>query len=72
MNGGMAGDLIIKLKVEEDKYFRREGFDIYTEVPLNVSEAVLGTKIKAKTIHGLTKISIPSGTQHGSKIKLPG
>ena len=43
-NGGHSGDLIIKLKVKEDTYFKREKYDIYTELNLSVVKAVLGSE----------------------------
>lgn len=71
-NGGSAGDLLIKVSVKSDPYFRREGFDIYTDVPITISQAVLGTKIEVRTLSGSRTINVPIGTAHGAKVKLPG
>lgn len=51
-SGGATGDVLIRVNVKSDPYFRREDFDIYTTAYLNISEAVLGTKVNVKTIYG--------------------
>lgn len=65
-NGGQHGDLIIKLKVKEDSFFKRDGYNIYTEIKLSVVKAVLGTDIQIKTIDGEMKVRVPAGTSHGT------
>ena len=45
-NGGPAGDLIIEMKVEPSKIFRRKNFDLYVEVPISFKTAALGGKVK--------------------------
>ena len=71
-NGGSSGDVIIKISVKADNYFKRQGYDIITEIPISISQAVLGDDIEVKTIHGKKKVRVVSGTSHGSKIKIPG
>ncbi len=70
-NGGRSGDLIIKIKVKNDSYFRREGYNIYTEIPLNISQAVLGAELEVKTLIGKRKIHIKPGTAHGDQLRIP-
>ena len=60
----------MKVNVVPDSYFRRDGFDIYTDYYLNVSEAALGGNIKLKTLYGNIDLKIEKGTQDGSKKKL--
>jgi len=69
-NGGESGDLILKVHINPDSYYRREGFDIYTNVFLNISQAVLGTTIKVRTLYGPQTITVEKGTQNGDKLKL--
>jgi DnaJ-class molecular chaperone len=69
---GGDGDLIIKIRVSEHKYFRREGNDIYLEVPLRFTEATLGTKIDVPTLSGPTTVTIPPGSSSGRKLRLKG
>jgi len=71
INGGAQGDLIIKVAVKPDSFFRREGFDIYTDVPISISQAVLGAKIEVRTLGGNKTITVPAGTNHGMKLRLP-
>lgn len=71
-NGGQNGDLIIKVAVKSDPYFKRDDYDIYTELPLTISQAVLGIKLDVRTLNGKRTISVPPGTLHGSKLKLQG
>lgn len=71
-NGGQPGDLIIKVNVKTDNYFSREGYDITTTQFVTLSEAVLGTKIKVKTLTGEKDLDVTPGTSHGEKIKIRG
>lgn len=71
-NGGPSGDLIIKVNVKPDQFFQREGFDIVTSQLITPTEAVLGTKIKVRTLAGEREIEVKPGTQHGEMIKIKG
>jgi molecular chaperone DnaJ len=70
--GGPPGDLYIEIEVLPHPVFRREGDDIYVEVPITVPEAVLGAKIEVPTIDGMAMMRIPPGTQSGQKFRLKG
>ena len=71
-NGGPAGDLIITVSVRRHSIFERDGCNIFCEVPLTVSEAVLGAEIDVPTLDGekSVKYTIPEGTQHGTRFVL--
>ena len=71
-NGGANGDLYIEFIVEEHEYFVRDGADIYLEVPITISEAILGCKKSIPTIHGNVKVNIPAGTDSGDKQRIRG
>ena len=72
-NGGPAGDLIIEVRVKEDKVFTREGNDIYCEVPISFAEAALGAEIDIPVLGGKTeKYQIPESTQSGTSFTLKG
>lgn len=64
-NGGPAGDLIIVMKVEPSKIFKRKNFDLYVEVPISIKTATLGGKIKVPLVDDTIDYSIPEGTQSG-------
>ncbi len=64
-NGGPAGDLIVVMKVEPSKIFKRKKFDLYVEVPISFKTAALGGKVKVPLIDETIDYSIPEGTQSG-------
>lgn len=67
---GPPGDLMIKIRVKEDPYFKRDKFDIITDKYITVSEAILGGETTVKTLNGDVKVSINPGTQHNEKKRL--
>jgi len=70
--GGPAGDLILTVRVREHAKFRREGSTIYSDVTVNLAQAVLGANVKVETIDGPVNLRIPPGTQPGRKLRLKG
>lgn len=73
VRGGVNGDLIIEVRVKEDKIFERNGNNIYCEVPISFAEAALGADIDVPTLGGGTeKYKIPEGTQSGTSFTLRG
>lgn len=72
VNGGPNGDLIIRVSVKQDDVFEREGFDIYTEIPISYMQAALGDELMIPTIDGKVKYRIPAGTQNGDSFVLRG
>jgi DnaJ-class molecular chaperone len=68
-----GGNLKIILHIQEHPYFRREGNNIILEVPLSLSEAILGTKVDVPTLDG-TKLTVkvPAGTSSGARLRLRG
>ena len=69
-NGGPAGDLIIQISVKGHSFFERDGVNIYCDIPITVSEAVLGAEIEVPTLEGKHKFVIPEGTQTGTQFTL--
>ncbi len=72
INGGEAGDLYLEFHVKSHEYFEREGDDIYLEVPLTLTEALLGCKKIIPTINGNLKLTVPSGTSTNDKQRIKG
>ncbi|MCY3699830.1 MAG: molecular chaperone DnaJ [Gemmatimonadetes bacterium] len=71
--GGPPGDLIIKFQVDPDRFFTRDGLDLACEVPINVAQAILGSKVKVRTIGGnKVVLRIPPGTQSGTTFRIRG
>lgn len=71
-NGGPNGDIYINFTVKKHELFQREGKDLYLEVPLSVTEAVLGVTKKIPTIYKTEKFSFPAGTQNNQTIRIRG
>jgi len=71
-SGGPPGDLYIFVKVKEDKNFRREGMEIYSDLAVPYIDAVLGEEYSVKTIDGEVKIKIPSGSQPETVLRMKG
>ncbi len=71
-NGGSAGDLIIQIMVKPHPIFEREGYNIYCEVPLPVTDAILGAEIEIPTLKEKMKYNIPEGTQPGTEFTVRG
>lgn len=72
INGGPNGDLYLEFVVEKHEYYNRDGDDIYLKVPINVTEAVLGTKKEIPTLFGNVVLTIPEGTNTGDKQRIKG
>src|SRR5213593_5085557 len=67
------GDVVVMLQVEADRFFRRDGLDVIATVPINVAQAMLGSKIKVKTLDGRRVVlKIPPGTKPGQKFRIAG
>jgi molecular chaperone DnaJ len=70
--GGGAGDVIILIYAEPHELFKRDGSDIFMEVPVSFSEAALGSSIEVPTLKGKAEIKVPAGTQTGTIFKMRG
>jgi molecular chaperone DnaJ len=70
IGGGPAGDLYIITNVQPHPFFERRGDDLYTVVPITISEASLGAKVDVPTIDGRAQVRIPPGTNSGKKLRL--
>ena len=69
-NGGPAGDLVILVTVKKHNIFTRKGNNIYCDVPISVTEAILGADIEIPTLEGKETFTIPEGTQTGTDFVL--
>ncbi len=73
MNGGPPGDLYLRVDITSHPFFWRQGLDIHCRVPLNIEQAVKGTKIRVRTLSGKkAELKIPPGTGAGTKFRLKG
>lgn len=69
-NNGKRGDLLVKVKIVNNKDFRLVGADIYKEVSITPWQAALGTKLKIEAIDGEISLVIPKGTESGEKFTI--
>jgi molecular chaperone DnaJ len=70
--GRPAGNLLITVRVEPHRFFGRRGNDIHCEIPLNLSQAVLGSRIKVNTVGGKKiLLTIPTDTLSGTTFRIP-
>ncbi len=71
-NGGPAGDLNVTASVRPDPLFDRDGYDVWCEIPLTFTQAVLGCEVTVPTIDGKVKYNVQEGTQPGTTFRLRG
>ncbi len=72
LRGGPSGDLYVVIKVRPHKKFKRQGSDLYLDVPISISQAALGVEMEVPTVEGSTVLRVPEGTQHGASFRLKG
>lgn len=72
MNGGPNGDIYVEFSVKEHPLFERDENDIYLNLPITITEAVLGTKKEVPTIYGNIKLTIPAGSSSLDKHRIKG
>lgn len=71
-NGGKNGDLFICIKINNDKKFKLEGYNLKTNLYLTPWEAALSTKVTVNGINEDVSVYIPQGIQSGDLIKIDG
>jgi molecular chaperone DnaJ len=71
--GGPPGDLYVVVRVQEHAFFKREGSNLYCEMPLSITQAALGTVLDVPTLDGgKTRVNVPEGTQSGTSFRVRG
>jgi DnaJ-class molecular chaperone len=70
--GAPPGDLFARIRVRPHPFFRREGRDLYLELPVTIGEATLGAKVEVPTLEGRVTLTIPRGTDGGARLRLRG
>ncbi|HKL60004.1 MAG TPA: molecular chaperone DnaJ [Sphaerochaeta sp.] len=72
-NGGPSGDLYVYVNVKPHKFFVRQDYDLFCQVPISITQASLGTDLQVATIDGQPiKVTIPSGIQSGKMLRVRG
>ncbi|HMA36501.1 MAG TPA: molecular chaperone DnaJ [Chloroflexia bacterium] len=69
--GAPPGDLYIELAIKPHLFFRRQGNDLWMDLPINVAQAALGAELQVPTVAGTSApLKIPPGTQHDKVFRL--
>jgi molecular chaperone DnaJ len=72
MKGGPAGDLYVDVNIRSHPIFKREGSNLFCEVPISFTKAALGGTVEVPTIDGAVNLTIPTETQSGEVFRLRG
>ncbi len=70
--GGRPGDLHVILRIKHHPLFRREGADVWCEVPISFTQAALGAVVEVPTLDGRVRMRVPEGTQSGRVFRIRG
>jgi curved DNA-binding protein len=71
--GAGGANLLLKLRIQPHPWFKREANDLILEVPLSLSEAVLGAKVDVPTLDGTRlTVKVPPGTSSGARLRIRG
>ena len=72
INGGPRGDLLVAVMISPDPEFRRDGYNIMSNVRISYPKAVLGGEIKVRTVDGEVIYEVKPGTASGTNVRLKG
>jgi molecular chaperone DnaJ len=72
LHGAPAGDLYVQVAIKPHKFFKREGLDLYCEIPVTFAAAALGDEYELPTLEGKIKLKIQPETQSGNMLRLSG
>jgi len=78
-SGGSPGDIILTVNVGQHPFFRREGLDLFVDIPITIAEAALGVTVTAPLLGAVTgtgpksvQLKVPAGTGSGQKLRVRG
>lgn len=71
-NGGPRGDLLVEVVVSRHASLQRDGYDIYSTVPISYARAALGGDVKISTVDSDVIYTVKPGTQTNTKVRLRG
>ena len=70
--GGPPGNLYVVVHVQEHEFFRRDGLNLFCEIPVNFTTVALGGEIQVPTLDGTEDVKVPEGTATGTTLRLRG
>lgn len=68
--GGPPGDLVVTVTVKPSRHLRRQGHDLFLELPVTLQEAVLGATIEVPTPDGMLRVQLPPKSSNGRQLRL--
>jgi len=73
IQGGQSGDLFIKVNVKPNEIYKRDGLNLTMDLPIKLSEALLGITYNLKTLEGNNiEVKIPEGINHNELLRVRG
>lgn len=72
INGGPNGDLYLIVHLQEDPTYKRQGDDLYVDLPVSIYDLILGGEVNVPTLSGEVAMSVPAGTQNNRLLRLAG
>jgi len=72
MEGGVPGDLHVRIHVRNNTIWRKERYNLVTELPVKLSDALLGAEYPLETLDGEIKLKIPEGISYGEVLRVKG
>ncbi len=72
LEGGVPGDLYVKVHVRKHPYLRKEGQNLVMDLSIKLSEALLGTEKLIMTLDGDLTLTVPGSTKHGAILRVKG
>ena len=72
LEGGVPGDLYVKVHVRKHPYLRKEGYNLVMDLSVKLTEAVLSSEKMIATLDGEITLKVPAGTKHGTILRVKG
>jgi DnaJ-class molecular chaperone len=72
LEGGLPGDLYVKIHVRKHSYLRKEGYNLIMDLGVKLTEALLGVEKTIGTLDGEITLKVPAGTSHGTILRVKG
>lgn len=72
LEGGLPGDLYVKVHVRKHPYLRKEGYNLIMDLEVKLTEALLGAEKMINTLDGEITLKVPAGTKHATILRVKG
>lgn len=69
---GASGDALVEISINPHRFFARHGDDIHVDLPVTLTEAVLGARVRVPTPTGPVILTVPKGSNTGAVLRLKG